>query len=107
MAEKPVGVFAAFSVGKWQDNDEGKGQHTLTLMRRPGGPDDPYGGYKEVTALVREHIPLHLDEVRLDGEKVEYERGKSYYDEDNGGPYRVFAAEDGVVEIETATDLQG
>lgn len=105
MDEKPIGVFAAFSVGKWQ-NEDGPQDYSLTLMQRPGGPDDPYGGYKEVTPDVREHVPLHLDEVRFDGGKVEFGDGEqSYFDEDDGGPYRVFPAEDGVIEIEEADEL--
>lgn len=105
MSEMPIGVYAAFSVGKWQ-NEDGPQDYSLTLMQRPGGPDDPYGGYKEVTSQVREHVPLHLDEVRFDGEKVEYGDGhQSYYDQDDGGPYRLVSVEDGVAVLETADDL--
>jgi len=100
----PVGVYAAFSVGKWQGTDDDK--YSLTLMQRPGGPDDPYGGYKEVTSQTREHVPLELDAVMFNGEQVEFGDGKqSYFDESDGGPYRVWPAEDGVVRVEEAEDL--
>lgn len=96
MSEMPIGVFAAFSVGKWNNADD----YSLTVMQRPGGPDDPYGGYKEAKP---DGIPLHIDEVRFEGEKVEYEKDgdmKSYWDESDGGPYRVYPPQDGVIEIE-------
>lgn len=96
-----IGVYAAFSVGKWQ-NPDGPQDYSLTVMQRPGGDGDPYGGYKEDASALGREIPLHIDEVRFEGEKVDPEEGQSYYDEDDGGPYEVTSPEDGVIEVTEA-----
>ncbi len=66
-------------------------------MQRPGGPDDPYGGYKEDTPHSK--IPSKLDGVTLDGKPIEYGEGQSYFSEDHGGPYELTEVENGVARI--------
>lgn len=87
METQTIGVFAAVSVSKSMNNKE----YSLTVMQRPGGPDDPYGGYEEVSS---EHVPRGLDPedvVTPDGVIAydDWEDAQTYWSEDDGGPWEV------------------
>jgi len=98
-----IGVYAAVSVGKVIGDARGnrEGLFTLTLMQRPGGSSDNYGGYKEVHC---EHVPVHVEPEnlitpsgRIDSEN--WEDAKTHWDMDDGGPWEL-REENGVYVIE-------